>query len=85
VQNFHSHTLKITSEGKDKALKSDRESVKCQVGLQLHRTSKSYLGGLLSVDGVADYNFKIKKMVQICLSMNNIFMGFQNRTKFLKL
>lgn len=40
--------------------------------------------GLLSVDGMADYNFKIKKMVQICLSMNNIFMGFHNQIKFKK-
>lgn len=38
--------------------------------------------GLLSVDGMADYNFKIRKMVQICLSMNNIFMGFHNQIKF---
>lgn len=40
--------------------------------------------GLLSVDGMADYNFKSKRMVQICLSINNIFTGLHNQIKFKK-
>lgn len=40
--------------------------------------------GLLSVDGMADYNFKSKRMVQICLPINNIFTGLHNQIKFKK-
>lgn len=40
--------------------------------------------GLLSADCMADYNFQIKKTVQICLSMKKIFMCFHNQVKFEK-